>query len=541
MSWQAGWRERLWAELPGPWDVVVIGGGISGAGILRRAARAGLRSLLLEAHDFAYGTSSRSSKLVHGGLRYLRQGRLRLMGASVHERERLLRDAPGLVQPLTFLLANFDHEWPPGWVYGAGLLLYDALALRWQHHHCAPAALLSLCPALRASALAGGYLYQDGSTDDARLVLRVLAEAACAGGAALNYARVVDVLRRRSGQVCGLVVRDETAAAPAAREVEVEASVVINATGAWTDQLRAGLGRPPRLRLLRGSHLVVPRRALPITQAVCVMHPADRRPVFFIPWQGVTLVGTTDVDHRLPLDLEPVVALAEADYLLAAVDYAFPSLRLSLEQVQAVYAGVRAVVNTGQANPSSESREHALWDEAGLLTVTGGKLTTYGLMAEAALQAARRHLPARLQVSPPPGTAPSVPPPEARRLDAALALRLSGRYGPDTAAMLAASDEDEFDRIGGTPACWAELRWAARAEAVHHLDDLLLRRVRLGLLLPHGGLACLDRIRAVVQPELGWDDARWSAEAAAYHRRWQASYSLSPAMAAEPPASQSVA
>lgn len=526
--WTAGWRERVWSEINGPWDLIIIGGGITGAGLLQLAARTGLRALLVEANDFAYGTSSRSSKLVHGGLRYLRHAQFRLTFEAVRERERLLRAAGGLVEPLEFVLANYRRDRPPGWAYGFGLALYDLLALKWQHHHYRPDALLNLCPGLKGSGLSGGYAYQDACTDDARLVLRVLAEATRQGGVALNYARAVALLRDGSGRVAGVTLRDEACRTETGQSYEVAAPVVVNATGAWADQLRARLGRRSRLRQLRGSHLVFPHAALPLTRAVSFMHPADRRPVFLIPWEGVTLAGTTDVDHSPPLEVEPAISPAELDYLLAAVGHAFPGLGLGAEQVQATFSGVRAVVHTGKANPSAESREHVLWEEDGLLTVTGGKLTTYRLMAAAAMRAIQRRLPGA-----PLGPRPSealeqvgdLPdPPEG--VDRHRWGRLRARYGRDAPAVLASAAPGELEPLGASLACWAELRWAARAEAVVHLDDLLLRRVRLGLLLPRGGLAWLERIRACVQAELGWNDQRWEAEAAGYAGLWNQGYSV---------------
>jgi glycerol-3-phosphate dehydrogenase len=277
---------------------------------------------------------------------------------------------------------------------------------------------------------------------------------------------------------------------------------------------------------LRGSHLIFPADRLPLRRALSFLHPADRRPVFALPWEGVTLFGTTDVDHGQPLTIDPAISPAEADYLLTAVNYAFPAFDLGPDDVLATLAGVRAVVDTGRADPSKESREHVLWNEAGLVTVTGGKLTTFRLMAHAALMAARKHMPGgpRLDL----GGRMLDPMPETGTdagLDPAARLRLIGRYGADAPALISSAGPGELEHIGGSVARWAELRWAARAEGVVHLDDLLLRRVRLGLLLPQGGQAHLERVRAIAQPELGWDDARWACEAAEYARLWSASYS----------------
>mgnify|MGYP001565225216 CR=1 FL=1 len=521
--WTRGWRDRVWAELDRPWDVIVIGGGITGAGILREAARAGLRALLAEAHDFASGTSSRSSKLVHGGLRYLKQGEIRLTFESVRERERLLREGRGLVTQLGFLLPNYAADRPPAWVFGLGLTVYDLLALDWSHRHYDALDMRDLCPPLDERGLLGGYRYFDAQTDDARLVLRVMREAVREGGTALNYARVEGLLRNNRGQVRGVVLQDLVAD----REAEPQAAAIINASGAWADDLRACLGRSCRLRHLRGSHLILSAARLPLRRAVSFLHPADRRPVFALPWEGVTLFGTTDVDHGSIVETDPSISSAEVEYLLEGLRFAFPGLALRPEDVQATLAGVRAVVDTGRADPSKESREHVLWNENGLLTVTGGKLTTFRLMAQAALRAARRQLPNR------PGLRRSQrmlnvvnDADLTDNLDPALRLRLLGRYGADAPELLRAAAPDELMPIGDSLALWAELRWAARAEGVVHLDDLLLRRVRLGLLLPNGGLDFIERIRPIAQPELGWSDEQWRRELETYRHLWRQCYSL---------------
>lgn len=385
--WERGWRDRVWSALDQKWDLIVVGGGITGAGILREAARAGLRALLVEEKDFASGTSSRSSKLVHGGLRYLKNGEIKLTLESVRERERLLKEGRGLITQLGFLLPNFAGDRPPAWVFGAGLVVYDLLALKWGHRRYDALDMRELSPALRETGLLGGYRYFDAQTDDARLVLRVIREAVRGGGAALNYARVESLLRSRSGRVRGVVLRDQ-APGGEGRAREIQAPVVINAAGAWADGLRRQEGGR-RLRRLRGSHLVFPAKRFPLRRAVSFLHPKDRRPVFALPWESVTLFGTTDVDHDQSLDAEPAIGAAEADYLMAGLAYAFPSLALAPDDAQAAFAGVRPVVDTGKADPSKESREHVLWNEDGLLTVTGGKLTTFRLMAHDALEAAR--------------------------------------------------------------------------------------------------------------------------------------------------------
>jgi glycerol-3-phosphate dehydrogenase len=524
--WTKGWRDSIWAGLDQPWDLIVIGGGITGAGILREARRAGLRVLLVEAHDFASGTSSRSSKLVHGGFRYLKNAQIRLTLESVRERERLLKEGRGLVNPLGILLANFAGDAIPGWVFGAGLILYDLLALKWGHRQYDALDMHELCPPLSEEGLRGGYRYFDAHTDDARLVLRVIQEAVADGATALNYTRAVSLLRTRSGQVCGVNLQDETPGGNG-RTAEVRANVVVNATGAWADEMRAQMGGRARLRKLRGSHLIFPAQRLPLSRSISFLHPEDSRPVFAFPWEGVVLFGTTDVDQErtesgLPVD--PQISPAETGYLLRAAQFAFPAMELTLADVQGAFSGIRPVIDTGKADPSKESREHVLWNENGLLTVAGGKLTTFRLMAHDALEKVKARLPGnpifdaeqRVLAEPPE----DIPMPAG--LSPRARLRLVGRHGANTLALLQSARPGEMEAIGGTYALWAELRWAARAEAVVHLDDLLLRRTRLGLLLPEGGLPCLEHIRAIAQPELGWDNEYWNKEAIRYielHKR----------------------
>jgi glycerol-3-phosphate dehydrogenase len=524
IMWQHDWREKIWSALDREWDILIIGGGITGAGILREATRAGLRALLVEQHDFASGTSSRSGKMVHGGLRYLKNAQIKLTIESVRERDRLVREGRGLVTPNAFVLANFRGDNPPAWVFGAGLMIYDTIALKWQHQHLSAERARELVPELASRELIGAYRYFDAQTDDARLVLRVLREAVNAGGVALNYARVENLLREQSGDVAGAALRDvETG-----RTREIRARVVINATGAWADVLRArGDLQKQHLRKLRGSHLIFPFARLPLTRAVTFLHPRDKRPLYALPWEGVTLVGTTDHDEK-NIETNPAITAQEIVYLMDAVKYVFPTQELTARDIQSTFAGLRPVVDTGNPDPSKESREFVLWEESGLLTVTGGKLTTFRLMAQDALNAARHRLPNMKRVIVPQRVLDRLPHDEMvrRAFSPQTRLRLMGRYGADTRAMLDAAREGELERIENLNALWAELRWAARAEGVVHLDDLLLRRVRLGLLLPRGGMDCLKKIRAIAQGELGWDDARWEREEKMYADLWTRCYAI---------------
>ena len=516
-------RESLPALLARDWDLLIIGGGITGAGILLEASRRGLAALLVEQRDFAWGTSSRSSKLVHGGLRYLKQGRLGMTFESVHERQALLRDAAGLVEPQGFAFGDYQGRKPGRRHFMLGLAIYDAMAGRRTRRHLSADEFSMLAPHVARAGLQGGMLYQDAKTDDARLVLRVLQEARQHGGVAVNYLGVTSLLRTQD-QVDGALLQDIIGN----QQHTVRARLVISATGAWADGLRGQVGGVPKLRPLRGSHLLLPAWRLPLAQAVSLMHPHDGRPVFAYPWEGVTLVGTTDVDHGAGLDAEAAITRGEFDYLLAALRWQFPALDLAEGDVIATFSGVRPVVASGALDPSQEAREHALWVEQGLLTVAGGKLTTFRAIALQALRMAApllphwradlRKLPVFTAVAPLTGAA--------MRLDVDQRLRLLGRHGAQAQALCDAAHDDEIEMVQGTQTVWAQLRWGARMENVEHLDDLLLRRTRLGLQLAGGALAILPRVRAICQQELGWSDARWDEEQARYLALWHRHYSV---------------
>jgi glycerol-3-phosphate dehydrogenase len=337
------------------------------------------------------------------------------------------------------------------------------------------------------------------------------------GGTAINYARAEKVLKA-DGRVCGIVLRDT--APGATRTAEVKAKAVISATGAWADDLRRELGQQKRLRKIRGSHLTFRADRLPLPEAVSLLHPRDQRAVFAIPWEGVTILGTTDVDHGT-LDEEPAISQAETEYLLEAVKKAFPGSEIGAKDVITTFSGVRPVIDAGKKDPSKESREHAIWREDGLTTITGGKLTTFALMARDVLLAVQDQIGEI-------GDVPRIFEPNVEGLSWPTEMtepervRLLGRYGTEAGAI--ARDKDGAKRIGGSIVHASELRHAAKNEGIVTLSDLFLRRARIGLLLPKGGMDHLAEIRAIVQPELGWDDAKWTTELAAYEQTWKKAY-----------------
>ena len=526
MVWKKGWRDQTWRDLDQDWDLIIIGGGITGAGVLRQAVQAGLKTLLVEAHDFGSGTSSRSSKLVHGGLRYLRTAQLKMTLESVREREYLLRQGRGLVNQLGFLYVRRRGDHMPGWMFGLGLCAYDLMARQWQHRSCDNYDMRALCPPLSCPDLCGGYRYIDAQTDDARLVLRLIRESVEMGGLAINYARVVSLLKTADGRVRGVALQDTSGEINLT--AEVKAKVIINATGVWVDELRKELGRPTRMRPLRGSHLILQQERLPIIRAVTFLHPQDGRPVFALPWEGVIVFGTTDLDHPGALVADPRISAGEVEYLLRGLQIIFPRQELDYQDITATFAGLRPVVNTGKKDPSRESREYAVWDENGMITVAGGKLTTFRLMARDALKKARRYLNTNGFNHLQPALLSHQEDVEflafRQHYTPAEQLRLLGRYSRETLAGISNGNPTAHQSIPGTPYTWAELREIALREAVVHLDDLLLRRLRLGLLLPDGGSALMSQLGEVIRPTLGWSENRWAQESRAYLELIRSSY-----------------
>ena len=549
-------------------DILVVGGGIAGAGVALEAARRGLAVMLVEARDFAWGSSSRSSKLVHGGLRYLREGAFGLTRESVRERGRLLQDAPGLVEPQRFLMGHYEGRSPSRRTMLTGLAIYDAMAGQRTRGFHTPDEVRALAPHMDDAHLLGASSYLDAKTDDARLVMRVLQEAQQHGARVFNRAAVKSLLRAGDADMPLSALSDEGGAAPKPGTVvgariegtgfsgAVRARCVVNATGFWADGLRRGLGTP-MLRPLRGSHLVFPLWKLPVAQTVSLYHPRDGRPVFATPWEGVALVGTTDLDHHDDPDVEPSITADETAYLVEAVRHAFPRLDLSAADATCSFAGVRPVVDdrTNGGDPSKAPREHVVRDEHGLITVTGGKLTTFRVNALDALRHAAPYLAASSQrggfaptvvAGDVPGAdawaamsaddfdyrpadpifAPQPDAPELASLPHGLRSRLAGRFGQHARSLLRESAPADLETIAGTSTPWAELHWALRHEQVRFLDDLLLRRTRLGLLLPEGAAALLPRLESAAREALGWSAGEWRDQREHYTRLIASRYSV---------------
>jgi len=504
-------RAALLARLEAarPADLLVIGGGATGLGVALDAAVRGFDTVLLEAEDFAKGTSSRSTKLVHGGVRYLAQGKLALVREALHERAALLRCAPHLVSPLAFVMPAY-RRWEP-WYYGLGLAVYDRLAGRdalGRTERLDRARTLRELPGAAAEGLRGGVLYWDAQFDDARLALAIARTAAEQGALVLNHVEVTGLLHE-AGRVAGALARDRETG----REHRVRARAVINATGVWVDALRArdgeALGRTaePMVAPSQGVHLVVDRAFLPGDRALLVPSTADGRVLFAVPWLGHTILGTTDTPRR-DLALEPEPFAEEVVFILREAGRYLARAPRS-EDVTSAWVGLRPLVRpSGDAGGDTKrlSREHAVAVSAsGLVTVTGGKWTTYRAMAEDVLEQSAaagliEHRTAGATATLRLAGAPDGPATHATHAIAAPpGLHL---YGTDADAVLALPGAGRTLAPGLTEAM---VRFAARHEWARTVEDVLARRSRLLFLDARAAAAAAPAVAAVLQAETGVD------------------------------------
>ncbi|MDP7114359.1 MAG: glycerol-3-phosphate dehydrogenase/oxidase [Myxococcota bacterium] len=523
---------RLSSGSSSAYDVLIVGGGITGTGIARDAAMRGLKVALVEKSDLAYGTSSRSSKLVHGGLRYLERYEFGLVFESVSERDLLSKLAPHLVWPLPFVFPGFKGDRVPLMMMAAGVTLYDVLALGRAyrlHRRYGKKATLQLEPRLRGDGLKGSLLYFDCATDDARLTLATALSAHDHGAHLFTRLRA-DGLRTHRGGVDGVEATDLLTG----DQVTLQAHVVICALGPWTDGFLGEHrpGQPPLLRPTKGVHLVCSRQRLPVEHAVVMSGPDDHRILFAIPWGDHTYVGTTDTDYEGSAD----DVHADADdiaYLLKVVNRDFPGTNLTTDDVISTWAGLRPLIADEAArSESSVSREHHLQvDEDGLVIIAGGKLTTYRTMAAEVLDVTRQHLRAKgvhlegcsTETRHLSGGGPAVPPTAeiARALGGERCAYLQGRYGSDwdAVARLLLDDSSLAERVvPGLPFVWGDLLHAIREEGALTLEDLFARRTEILLKAPDQGLECLDTAADLAGAQLGWDAARRAAEIESYQR-----------------------
>ncbi|MGP5059927.1 glycerol-3-phosphate dehydrogenase/oxidase [Psychrobacter celer] len=527
-----------------PWDMLIIGGGITGAGIAREAARRGLSVLLIEQKDFAWGTSSRSSKMVHGGLRYIASGDYKTTLLSVRERERMLSEADGLVNEMHYVMPHYKGKFPPPWIFNTLLRVYDRIAGKRYFKYFKKDAFLRLNPNIKQDKFLGASQFSDAITDDSRLVMRVLDEAIHDGAHAINYLKAESLITNEQGLVVGATLKD-TASKDKDQTYKVHAKVVVSATGAWADTLRMQAREQTeqsfnkQIRPSRGSHLVVSQERLPTSQAYTFLHPADKRAVFVFPWENRTVLGTTDLDHPPLNDEEVGITNEEVDYLLDATNSLFNETDLNRKDIISTWAGVRPLISDGsdgkRVSPSKEKRDHSVWLDNNLVTVSGGKLTTFRLIALDVLAKCQKVL--TLDDSATHNQAingdqvfSKVAPihPKFATLPADLQQRLQGFYGLQLDTLLELAHEEDLAYVTDSNTIWAEIRFAARLEQVIHLDDLLLRRTRLGLILPHGAMTPLisARLKQICQQELGWDEQKWQQEVARYSELWQRYYHL---------------
>ena len=403
------------------------------------------------------------------------------------------------------------------------LTIYDFFAGAQDNRYCKNEELLERFQGLDDNKLQGASCYTDAMVDDSRLVLRVLQDSIDDGGYALNYTKVEDLLLTE-GQVSGVSIQDKDYSG----SIHLKAPVVINATGAWADRLRNVVNSETRIRPLRGSHIIIEKSLLPISDVMTFLHVDDKRGVFVYPWEGTTVIGTTDIDHDEDIDIEAGISDQEVDYLLKAFNSQFPTNILKRSDVLSTWAGVRPVIGAEKSkDPSKERRDHAVWFDKGLITVSGGKLTTFRLIALDALAAAKDNLPAAKEIIDDrmfltPKIAAHALSPE----NTSWAQRLLGRYGDKAIELLNESSQDQQHNLDATEFSLAECRWAIKYEAVEHLDDLLLRRTRLGMCLPNGGSNLYPALKDLFLSYQSWDEERWQQEVNRYETIWTKYYSL---------------
>jgi glycerol-3-phosphate dehydrogenase len=505
------------AAVSTPVDVAVIGGGITGAGVALEAAARGYRVVLLEQADFAGGTSSRSTKLVHGGIRYLAQGQVGLVRESLQQRSELLRAAPHLVRPLPFVIPLYRGlRRPlglklPGWLrpltplgVKAGLRLYDGLARApaLRHRTLSAAEAMARVPDMRADALAAAFLYYDAQTDDVRLTHAVLATARRLGALTLNYVPVRGLLRDGS-RVAGVKFEDRLTG----RVHEMRARHVVNAAGVWAERV-AAMDAPPEFRITagKGIHLVLRPGAVSLNAALVIPQTDDGRLAFLVPWiGGRVILGTTDDHYEGPLE-SPTAQPHEVAYLL---DHAnrYLNRQLSRTDVAGVFAGLRPLIASREGPSAALSREHAVTESpGGLVSIIGGKLTSFRRMARDVMdRLSAPHRGTGYQIS-----AEFVPGTDFGHLPHDQQQYLIDHYADMAPAIVAVgAEQPEALRpfLDDLPICPAEVIHACRAEMAVSLADVMILRTRFSLLCNDGGRAAVDGVAAVMGRELGWDDA----------------------------------
>jgi len=471
-------------------DVLVIGGGITGCGVARDAAMRGLRVVLLERDDFASGTSGRSSRLVHGGIRYLEHGQLHLVRESIRERETLLRIAPHLVQPLAFTWPIYSGARVGKFKLNAGLFLYQLLALGKSHPHSSlnAAQTQEREPSLGSTGLTGGAVYYDARTDDAKLTIANALSAEQNGALVASHTRATEIIRER-GKAVGAVAT----AKYSGETQEVRARVLVNATGVWQNDLAAG-GKSRRARGSKGVHIAVPRERVGNRDALTLISGVDGRVMFCLPAGVQTIIGTTDTwTDESPETVH--ASMGDIDYLLRSANGYFPRARLTFDDVVSAWAGIRPLASGGSANPTAVSREHSIVaDESGVIHVTGGKLTTYRSMAAEIVDRVQEALGEKVRGAP----TDSVELP-----------------GSDRSVEVAAIERDDprlaQPLVVGLPYTGAHLVYGITREKAQSLSDLLIRRTHLAFETRDHGRSVAALAAGIVAPLLKWDEQTKSA------------------------------
>lgn len=521
-------------------DLIVIGGGINGAGILRDAALRGMNVLLLEKGDVGSGTSSKSSKLIHGGLRYLKEYDFGLTRESCVERNLLIRQNPHLVTPIPFVYPIYEKDKEGPAMIRAGMWLYEALGgfKNYRRHQMLTAEeTLEKIPDLNPEGLKGSAFYYDAAVDDARLTLENVKAGVWQGGIALTYAAVIGFLYDEC-RVSGVTIRDMLTW----KTYEARATTVVNATGVWVNTVR-GMDSPTEepLSPTKGIHLVIPSHRIRQSATLAFRAHQDDRQLFATPWNGVTLLGTTDTFFRGDPG-EAQTGWEDVEYLLEATNRVFPGCALVKEDIIAVFAGIRPLIaDRTEESAGAISREHHIFDDdSGLLSLAGGKLTTYRLMAKEVVDMVLERLPARRrkQLSPCTTEQPiarsvvevgeEVEKLVAESVTEATARHLVASYGPDALRVLELCDEIDGGRDPlqpGEPYLRGQVVHAVRHECAIHLTDLLTRRLRLALWCPGQGLEAADVTSRLMAQELGWSEdvrleeiARYNKEISLYYR-----------------------
>lgn len=519
-------RTDMWRRIeahPKAWDMIVVGGGATGVGVAIDAAARGYDVLLLEQSDFGKGTSSRSTKLAHGGVRYLEQGNIGLVMDALKERGLLLQNAPHLVHDLAFVVPNYD--WWESPFYGLGLKLYQLLAGKYgfgTSRILSREETLQYLPTLKTEGLRGGAVYYDGQFDDARLLIHMVATAFGQGATLLNYVEVTGLTKDAQGFVDGVEARD----VENGNEFRAAAKVVVNATGAFTDLVR--LKAEPAAESIivpsQGIHLVFDASFLQGNSAIMVPHTSDGRVLFAIPWHGHTLVGTTDTPVAAPA-LEPVATEQEIDFVLATAGQ-YLTTTPARKDVLSVFAGVRPLVRATDAAPNaastaSLSRDHVIQiDRSGLVTICGGKWTTYRHMAEDCVDQAATlaQLPDRPCVTHHLAIHGSHP---VAKEEAATELGSLAVYGSDAYEIrkLIAIDAKLSEPLHtALPYLKAEVIWAARCEMARSVEDVLARRTRALFLNARVAVEMAPVVADLMAAELGWDPAHRALQLDAFLR-----------------------